>query len=215
MKVGLSSCSQSGSSVLEFVFQLDFLVYINTVDHMYVRNIDKYGISHFKIKLSYETWDNVFENNDVNCIYNSFLNTYLRVFYSSFPLRKLITKTNSNAWITTGIRTTFKHKRDLYLPCRSNNNPLLKNHYKLYCKLLSNVIREAKKCHNNKQIENSKNKMTTTWAITRTLTEEKAKNEDIHQLNINGDIRYNFRTIPDFFLTTTFYYNREKSQWYQ
>ena len=49
MKAGPSSCSQSGSSVLEFVFQLDFLVYSNIVDHMYIRNIDKYGISDFKI----------------------------------------------------------------------------------------------------------------------------------------------------------------------
>ena len=124
--------------------------------------------------MSYETRDNVFENNDVNSNYNSFLNTYLKVFYSSFPLRKLITKTNSNAWITMGIRTTCKHIRDLYLLCRNSNNLLLKNH-KLYCKILSNVIKEAKKHHNNKQTENSKNKMKTVWDITRTLTGEEAK----------------------------------------
>jgi len=43
--------------------------------------------------------------------------------------------------------------------------------------------------------------MKTVWDITRTLTGEKAKNEDIlvHQLNINGDIHYNFQTIPDIF----------------
>jgi hypothetical protein len=80
----------------------------------FVRNIDKYGISDFKIKLVYETWDNVFENNDVNSVYNSFLNTYLRVFYSIFPLRKMIAKTHSNAWNTTGLRTLYKHKRDLF-----------------------------------------------------------------------------------------------------
>jgi len=122
------------------------------------------------LRLSYETLDNVFENNNVNSIYNSFLNTYLRVFYSSFPLRKIITKTNSNAWITTGIRTSCKLKRDLYLLRKNSNDPRLKNHYKLYCKILSNVIREAKKCHCNKQIENLKNKMKTIWDITRTLT---------------------------------------------
>lgn len=92
---------------------------------MYIRNIDKYGLPFFNIKLSYGTWD-VFKNNDVNSICNSFLHTYLRVFYSSFPLRKLITRTNSNAWITAGIRTTCKHTRDLYLLCRNSNNPLLK-----------------------------------------------------------------------------------------
>jgi len=40
--------------------------------------------------------------------------------------------------------------------------------------------------------------MKTVWDITRTLTGVKGKNEDVHQLNINGDINYNFQTIPDF-----------------
>jgi len=127
-------------------------------------------MSDSKIKLSYETWDNVFGNNYVNSIYNSLLNTYLRVFYSSFPLRKQITKTNSNDWIPTRIRTSCKHNRDIYLLCTNSNDPLLKNHYKFYSKILSNVKREAKKCHKNKQIENSKNEMKTVRYITRTLT---------------------------------------------
>jgi hypothetical protein len=84
-----SSCSQSGSRILEFVFQLDFTVYVNIVDHTYIRNTDKYEISDFKNKLSYEMWDNVFENNYVNSIYSSSLNTYLRVFYFSFPTKKM------------------------------------------------------------------------------------------------------------------------------
>jgi hypothetical protein len=106
----------------------------------FIRNIDKHGIFDFKTKMSLETRENVFENNDVNSTYNSFLNTYLRVFYSSYPLRKPITKTNSSAWTTKGIRTSCKHKRQLYLLCKNGNDPLLKNHYKLYCKILSNVI---------------------------------------------------------------------------
>ena len=85
---------------------------LNSTPH-FIRNIDKHGIFDFKISLSLETWDNVFENNDINSSHNSFLNTYLRVYYSCFLLRKLITKTNGNAWITTGIRTSCKHKREL------------------------------------------------------------------------------------------------------
>ena len=121
------------------------------------------------------------------------------MFYSSIPLKKLITKTNINAWVTTGIRTSCKHKRELYLFCKNSNDPQLKNYYKLYCKILSNIIREAKKHYYSKQIENSKNKMKTIWDITGTLTGTKTKNEDIHQLNINGNINYNLQTIPDFF----------------
>ena len=90
------------------------------------------------MKLCYETLDNIFENNYVHSIYNPFLNPYLRVFYSSFPLRKLITKTNSNAWTTMGIRNSCKHKRDLYLQRKNSNDGLLKiiiNYIAKFCQM--------------------------------------------------------------------------------
>jgi hypothetical protein len=44
------------------------------------------------MKLSYETWDAVFSDVDIDTKFNSFLNTYLRIFYSSFPLKQLETQ---------------------------------------------------------------------------------------------------------------------------
>ena len=46
--------------------------------------------------------------------------------------------------MTTGIKIFGQHKRDLYLLCRSTNDPKLKNHYKTYCRILSEVIKTAK-----------------------------------------------------------------------
>ena len=51
-----------------------------------IRKVDKHTILDFIYKLSNESWDSVFNNNDVNLMFNSFLNIYLRIFYSSFPL---------------------------------------------------------------------------------------------------------------------------------
>jgi hypothetical protein len=42
----------------------------------------------FQIKPSVESWERVFENDDIDRESNSFLNTYLRIFYSSFLLKK-------------------------------------------------------------------------------------------------------------------------------
>jgi hypothetical protein len=44
--------------------------------------------------LSYENWENVFMEEDANIIYNDFVNTYVRIFYASFPLVKLNIKKN-------------------------------------------------------------------------------------------------------------------------
>jgi hypothetical protein len=106
-------------------------------------------------------------------MFNSVLNIYLRIFYSSFSLKKVNTKTDSHAWITSGIRTSCKHKRDLFLLCRYSNDAKLENCYKTYCKILSKVIKDAKKYHFNRLIENSDNKMKTAWDIAKLLNGKK------------------------------------------
>ena len=56
-----------------------------------VRNINKYSLEELKIRLSYESWDSIFGNNnnkDVDSLFSSFCNNYLRIVYSSFPPQK-------------------------------------------------------------------------------------------------------------------------------
>ena len=86
------------------------------------------------MNLSYETWEQVFDGNDVNEIFNSFLNTFLRIYYSSFPLIRARKKLNQNSWITPGIITSCKRKRELYKELKNNNNTTLASYYRqLYC----------------------------------------------------------------------------------
>jgi hypothetical protein len=42
-------------------------------------------------------------------------NTYLRIFYSSFPLMMVKNGTETKTWITVEIKTSSKHKRELHL----------------------------------------------------------------------------------------------------
>jgi len=51
-----------------------------------IRKIHKHTISDFIYILNNETCDSVVDATDVNLMFNSFLNTYLRIFYSWFPL---------------------------------------------------------------------------------------------------------------------------------
>ena len=52
----------------------------------FIRKIDKLTTLDFIYNLSNVAWDSVFDATDVNLMFNSFLNTYLRIFYSCFPL---------------------------------------------------------------------------------------------------------------------------------
>jgi hypothetical protein len=85
---------------------------------------------------------------------NSYLNTYLRIFNSSFPTIILKDRVKKITWITTGIKISCPHKRNLYLLSRDSSDPNLKNYYKLYCKILTDVNKEAKRTMSNNQILN-------------------------------------------------------------
>jgi len=114
--------------------------------------------------------------------------------------------------LSKGIKTSINHKRELYLSSRNSNNPKLKEYYKLYCKRLSKVIREAKILHYKKQILTSQNKTRTTWNIVRSETggKKKTEKEDITSLNINGMLIQNQQTIANFLITTLQQLQRNK-----
>ena len=92
-----------------------------------IRNINKYSIEEFQTRLSYESWDNMFSYNgnmDIDSLFNSFLNDYLKIFYTSFPSCKIIKRSNNNSWITPGIRISCRHKRSLYLLTRDSDDTI-------------------------------------------------------------------------------------------
>jgi hypothetical protein len=88
----------------------------------------------------------IFLEDNVNTIFNNFLNIYIRIFNASFPVVKSKESTKSNRWLTTGIRISCTTKRNLYVSYRNSMDPNYKAYYKKYCKILSSVIRAAKKC---------------------------------------------------------------------
>ena len=102
-------------------------------------------ISEFQLNLSYESWDNVFNGDDVDIIFNNFLNTYLRIFYHTFLLKKCQHNYINKQWKTPVIIISSQHKRLLYLLCRSSKDSKLNNYYKKYCRILSDIIKTAKK----------------------------------------------------------------------
>jgi len=108
------------------------LLKINNIDlqlqnyHIYtIRNINNYSIEEFKTRLSYKSWDSIFGYNgnvDIDVLFNLFLNNYLRIFYTSFPPRKISERSNNNSWLTPGIRIACRRKRCLYLLTKDSDD---------------------------------------------------------------------------------------------
>jgi hypothetical protein len=123
----------------------DVTVKIQIPHSTIIRQINDTTIAQFKINLSYENWTDTFTEDNIDINFKNFLNTYLRIFNSTFPYKRIYPNRNRNAWITKGIRISCKRKEALYILSKNTQNPKLNSHYKTYSKILSKVIRSAKK----------------------------------------------------------------------
>jgi hypothetical protein len=96
---------------------------------------------------------------------------------------------NQNSCITPGIITSCKHKRELYKELHNNNNNNNNNAtLAYYCrdhsKILSIVIRKAKRIEHDKLILNSHNKVTTTRVTINKESGRNKKRSEIQALNV-------------------------------
>jgi len=163
------------------------------------RKINRHSIKNFTLLLSYENWEDVFLEKDVDTLFNNFLNTHLRIFYASFPNIKTKNAYNPKLWLTTGIRISCANKRKLYLTYRKINNPTQIQYYKSYCQILSKVIMLTKKLHYNNLISKSNNKPKTTWNIVRTITSNRNTNNNITTMNVKNKFSSNSLKIANAF----------------
>ena len=105
----------------------------NYGNELYIyREVNEFSLNEFQINLSHETWKNVFNNNnnnnkDTNTTFNNFLDTFLKTFNASLPVKKAPLKQDNKNWLTTGIRTSCNNKKRLYLLCKDNKDLNLKS----------------------------------------------------------------------------------------
>jgi hypothetical protein len=140
-----------------------------------------------------------FDGNDVNKIFNSFLNILLRIYYSGFPLIQTKNKVNQNSWITPGIITSCKHKRELYKELQKYKNDTLASYYRNFSKILSVVTRKAKIIEHDKLILNSCNKVKTTWGIINKESGRNKERSEIPTLIVEGRKITDKQTIAENF----------------
>ena len=108
------------------------------------------------------TWESVSVDKDPNHTFNSFLCSFLSIFQASFSVKYNSMK-DKNDQITQEIKISSKHKRNLYVLTKNSNDPKAKVHFIKYCKIVRNVIKEAKKKHYIRRIAKSNNRIKTTW----------------------------------------------------
>jgi len=59
---------------------------------MLIRKMKEHSINDFSNKLSCESWNTKFSTDNVNKMFNYFFDSYLKIFYSSLPLKRIHVK---------------------------------------------------------------------------------------------------------------------------
>jgi len=180
------------------------IIYDIIMDKLYTnaplhRKFDKLSSADFNNKLSYELWDNVFSEKDVNTSFNNFLDTYLKLFNSCFPLKKVQCKPKNKAWLTQGIQISCLNKRKLFIAQRNSNDLNRTVYYKKYCKILTRVVKLAKQKYFNNLISCSSNRNKTIWNIINSSINKKTTNHNIASISVGGKTTYNGQTIAETF----------------
>jgi hypothetical protein len=85
----------------------------------------------------------------------------------------------------------------------------MKQYYKAYCKVLVNVIREAKRMTLNKIILRSNNKTKTTWSTVNELLGKQHYTQGIQEINIEGKCLTTRQDIANVFNT---YFSTKKKK---
>jgi hypothetical protein len=95
----------------------------------------------------------------------------------------------------------------LYIYSRSSNNPHRRAYYNKYCKILSRVIKEAKRQHYCRLIAKSDNKIKTTWNIIKCESGKLHLTEQISSVLSNSGKVNDPQIIADAFNTFFFFAN--------
>jgi hypothetical protein len=175
--------------------------------HCSYRKNNESTITDFLFQLSHENWDSVIGEKDVNLSFSSFLNSFLIIFNSCFPIshRAFSNRNGSKiAWITKGIKSSCKRKRELYTLMKKNLDISMKLYYKRYSKILSKVIIAAKRMAYDNHLKRSHNKMKTAWKFVNLETGRINKTNCTQQLidkykdqNVAEYLNKYFLTIAD------------------
>lgn len=136
------------------------------------RIFSRKNISLFKLQLQCVDWSRVIAaDKNVNQNYNAFHDQLLKILDYCIAKKVVsLRKKKIKPWLSTGLKVSCRNKRLLKLLILQKDSSVLNNYYKGYEKVLKKVVKMAKRLHNIKRMETSKNVTKSMWNIIKQRT---------------------------------------------
>ena len=137
-------------------------------------------------KLRLQSWDYLFNSENVQLAYTYFHNQIRYMYEECFPESRIqITYSYRLPWMTNNIRTSIKQKHNLY--AIYVNNPTEENNikYKTYKNKLTSIMRKSERNYFEEQIEHNNHDLRKSW---KTIKEIIGKNGSYDNTTISYNI---------------------------
>ena len=148
------------------------------------------NIVRFRSILAQAKWDDVIDNSDTNICYDLFNTKYCAAFNEAFPVTRVSRKrAKDKKWMTSGLRTSIKHKNKLYRRLLRKPNEINKVVYKEYKNKLTTLIRKCEKDYYSQLLHDAKNDVRSIWRIySQFMNGTNKKSSTIDSLKVNDKV---------------------------
>ena len=148
------------------------------------RVINNANINVFKQAIKDISWQSVFsDNSDPELSFSEFSETFLKVYNTSFPIKRKVVKTNidknKSPWMTKSVLKSVRTKNKLYKAYLINSNKKNQNSYKKYKNKLNHVIKASKKMYYEDQLIKYKHNTKMIWKTLNNILNKKTKKTDL------------------------------------
>ena len=154
---------------------------------MYKRCYSKMNQADFVSEVHLLNWNDILpHNNNVNDVFDSFINKITDIVDKFAPIKKLSkrqVKTLAKPWVTAGIRASIQVKNRLYKKYMRSRNTHTFAIYKLYRNKINSILRLSKKMYYNQYFITHTGNMKNIWKGIKELIMPK-----IHRSNIPNRI---------------------------
>ena len=191
----ITSCIQSGLIINDMtdhlpIFQITEYKHNNniTIIQSSRRLTNERNINTLINDLVNADWKEIYDSDDINCMYNTFTEKITELYQSNCPViyEKVKRKRPDKPWMTNGLKNACRKKNLLYKEFLKTRTNVSEDKYKKYKNKLTAILRRCEKQYFTELLEINKGNMKETWKILNGLINKKSKGKQI-STEFNGD----------------------------
>ena len=122
-------------------------------------------------------WKEIYDSDDINCMYNSFTEKITDLYHSNRPIvyEKVKRKRPDKPWMTNGLKNACRKKNLLYKDFLKTRTNVSEEKYKKSKNKLTAILRLCEKQYFTELLEINKGNMKETWKILNGLINKKKR----------------------------------------